>query len=168
MRNKKNISNIIKCNKWGFENGEKAKYSGCLNRWVIEKNVFYPNLIQEWVFLYYQPVRYNVEYLENSDTLTERQQILACIKAGYWEIPINAYGQRLTAWCISPIFCINCKNFIITEARLYMLSGDDDIIAIKFPIEDTEKVKSFISKNYKMLYYETLETFIEENNYIFI
>ena len=160
------ISSIIECSKWSFSNGEKAIYSGCMNRWVKEVTKTGKHGSDEsWYFLYKQPVTYFLE--EWMKPLPKRKQIQACLRPDtYGRImhvgfPFYAYGQRITAWCISGLK-------VEAGACLYMVSGDDDIVFVRFPAADINKVKSFIMETaLTTLSPATLSVFVKENGYEF-
>ena len=160
------ISDIIQCSKWSFCNGEKAIYSGCMNHWVKEETITGNHVSDvSWYFLYKQPVTYFLE--EWMKPLPKRQQIQACLRPDtYGRImhvgfPFYAYGQRITAWCISGLK-------VEAGACLYMVSGDDDIVFVRFPATDINKVKSFIMDTaLTTLSPTTLSVFVKENGYEF-
>lgn len=160
------ISDIIKCSKWSFSNGEKAIYSGCMNHWVKEETKTGNHVYDvSWYFLYKQPVTYFLE--EWMKPLPKRQQVQACLRPDKYGrlmhvgFPFYAYGQRITAWCISGLK-------VEAGACLYMVSGDDDIVFVRFPAADINKVKSFIKDTaLTTLSPATLSVFVKENGYEF-
>ena len=163
MKNNKDIQALIQCDKWGFRDGEKKQFSGCLNRWI---NTSEEGYVLSYTFLYYQPVTYDYSRLTEKETftLTKRQQKLLCIKKGYYSLPFEYYGQRLTAW---QVLTFPNSLYWKGEAALQMVSGDDDIITVNFPLEDMPKVKKFIQDNYKTLSSEQLYNWVLENGYSF-
>jgi hypothetical protein len=155
------IADLIACDKWGFSNGEKKTFSGWLNRWIKTYNQ--DGVVKE-VFLYYQPVTYYFNMLHDRyQRLSKAKQTQLCIKFGYYSLPFTTYNQRLTAWEIRTFDRIGWDN----EGALSMLSGDDDIIDITFPLEDWSKVKSYIQDNYKTLSYQSLYDWVKSNKYSF-
>ena len=155
---KKAFRNLIRCDKWSFDSGEKKLFAGWMNQWV---DVSQEDVVQH-VFLYRQPVTYSVTKLKDPFTMSKRAQVLECIKQGLYTLPFSAYSQRLTAWAITQYPEYPGWTNIM---RLSMLSSDDDIINVYFPEGEIAKVKAFVKSNFKALTYKFVYDWAMGNAY---